>query len=207
MVDNHPSSQRGPSWLRKASSWGAWPLAAVPFTIVVHEAAHWLTAVAVGYPDPALHYSSISHGDVDGYPATSAGLVGMAGPVVTALQILVSIAWVLWRRPHPLAFALGAAAASRFAIAVPFTMVNMAMLLTGRRLQPPEFDEHKAALALGWSGDVALGMTSLLVVAVLIWLARYLPKGERPAAWTGLLLGTAIGWFLWLVVLGPILLP
>lgn len=207
MAEDHPPSERRPSWLRKALSWGAWPLVAVPFTILVHEAAHWLTAVAVGYPDPALHYSSISHGDVDGYPAASAGLVGMAGPVVTALQILASIAWVLWRRAHPLAFALGVAAASRFAIAVPYTVANIAVLLTGRRLQPPEFDEHKAALALGLSGDVALAVTSLLVIAVLFWLARYLPKGERTAAWTGLLLGTAIGWIWWLVVLGPILLP
>jgi hypothetical protein len=131
----------------------------------------------------------------------------MAGPVVTGLQIVASITWVLLRRPHPLAFALGVAAASRFAIAVPYTVVNIAMLLKGRGLQPPEFDEHKAAMALGMSGDVALGVTSLLVVAVLLWLARYLPKGRLTDAWPGLLLGTAVGWLLWLVVLGPVVLP
>ncbi len=207
MVDNDATSQRRITWLRKVLSWSAWPLAAVPFTIVVHEAAHWLTAIAVGYPAPVLHYSSITHGDVEGYSATSAGLVGMAGPLVTAVQILASIGWVLWRRAHSLAFALGVAAASRFAIAVPYTIANIAVLLTGRRLQSPEFDEHKAAEALGWSGDIALGVTSLLVIAVLFWLARCLPIGERSAGWAGLMLGTALGWLVWLVVVGPVLLP
>lgn len=116
-------------------------------------------------------------------------------------------AWIGWRGATPWAAALAVAAASRFAVAVPYTVVNAAIRLVGGRLTPPAFDEYKAGTALGWSGDLLLASTSLLLVGVLWWVGRHLPRGARAVAWSGLVLGTALGWAVWMRAVGPWLLP
>jgi len=186
--------------------WGSWCLLWVPLSILLHELGHWSAAVWLGFPDPVLHYSSISHGDIASWPPWAQGVVGLAGPTVTVIITLFACSWLGRRRDARWAFALSVSAASRFAVGVPYTAVNAVVLLMGGRLRPPAFDEHKAATALGWSGDAGLAFTSLLLVATLTWVAVKLPRGERTAAWAGLVGGTALGWVLWMKVLGPVLL-
>jgi hypothetical protein len=173
---------------------------------VLHELGHWSAAVWLGFPDPVLHYSSISHGDIASWPSWAHGVVGLAGPTVTVIITLLACSWTVLRRDARWAFALSVSAASRFAVGVPYTAVNAVVLLTGGRLHPPAFDEYKAATALGWSGDAVLAFTSVFLIATLTWVAMRLPHGERAAAWAGLLGGTALGWVLWMSVLGPVLL-
>ena len=191
--------------IRRAALWGRWGLLMVPLTIVLHELGHLFAALALGFPDAALHFSSISHGDVTLQPPWKTGMVGLAGPCVTA--VLAIAGCLLMRRGARWTFALAMAAASRFAVGVPYTIVNMALLLTGRRLAPPAFDEHKAATAMGWSGDLALAATSVILLGTLAWIGVRLPRGERMVGWTGLIAGAALGWALWMKVAGPLLLP
>lgn len=202
------ADQFGPrAWVRRAVVWGGWSLLFVPLTIVLHELGHWSAAMWLGFPDPALHYSSISHGEVTNFPLSAVGIVGLAGPVVTVLLTLFAGGWFCVQGPARWAFALCLSAASRFVVGVPYTVVNTAVLLTGGRLQAPAFDEHKAGTALGWSGDALLASTAVLLIAALLSMAFKLPRAERSAAWPGLLLSTALGWILWMKALGPLLLP
>lgn len=193
-------------WFRRAIGWAAWPLLLVPATIFLHEAGHFLAALAFGFPELAMHFSTISHGDVTDRPGWQSGMVGMAGPLITYLAIAAGICFNR-RMPDarwPMAFA--AAAASRLLVGVPYSVMSLAMLAFGHRLNPPAFDEYKAGVMLGLPGNALLGLSAIIFFATLAWLALRLPKGERSAAWPGLLVGTALGWALWFTV-GPVLLP
>jgi hypothetical protein len=191
---------------------GIWPLrlaaaamVLVPICIVAHELGHLLTALALGFPNPEFHFSAVSPGDVSGQQQWELGAVGLAGPLVTALlTVLGIVAQRRWPR-SVWPFALAIAAASRFAVAVPFSLVNIYVRLTGQRLQPPAFDEQKAADALGWSGELLLAFTSALLLIVIAWLVVKLPN--RWVSLPAILVGTAAGWMLWMGALGPALFP
>lgn len=193
------------------SKW-KWPLslmgasmALVPLCIVLHELGHLLSALALGFPNPEFHFSAVSPGDVSGQEQWELGVVGLAGPVVTAALTALGVA-AHRRRPHSVwPFALAVAAASRFAVAVPFSLANIYVRFTGQRMSPPAFDEQKAADALGWSGELLLGLTSATLLIVLAWLIVKLP--DRWLSVPAIVLGTAAGWALWMGALGPSLFP
>jgi hypothetical protein len=177
----------------------------VPVGIVLHELAHLLAALALGFPNPEFHFSAVSPGDVRQQQQWELGAVALAGPLVTGLLTGLGIAA---HRQWPLSvwpFALAIAAASRFAVAVPFSVVSVLMRLSGQRLAPPAFDEQKAADALVWSGELLLGITSVTLLIVLTWLVIKLPS--RWVTLPATLIGTAAGWALWMVALGPVLFP
>ncbi len=194
-------------WLRRALAWSGWCLPMVPLTILLHELGHLVAAAALGFPDIALHFSSVSHGDVADRPAWAAAAVGFAGPMVTVVMTLFAVGWITLRTKARWAFALAIASASRFAVGVPYTAASLIVSLSGRRLAAPAFDEHKAATAVGWSGDAVLASTAVFLIATLVWIAYELPRGERSAAWPGLIAGTGVGWALWMGVVGRVLLP
>jgi len=177
----------------------------VPVGIVLHELGHLLTALALGFPNPEFHFSAVSPGDVSQQAQWELGAVGLAGPLVTFLLTGLGIAAHRRWPDSPWPFALAIAAASRFAVAVPFSLANVYVRATGRRLAPPAFDEQKAADALGWSGELLLGLTSATVLLVLGWLIFTLPN--RWLSVPSVLVGTASGWAVWMVGLGPIIFP
>ena len=177
----------------------------VPVGIVLHELGHLLTALALGFPNPEFHFSAVSPGDASQQAQWELGAVGLAGPIVTAL--LTGLGLALHRRwpASPWPFALAIAAVSRFAVAVPFSLANVYVRATGGRLAPPAFDEQKAADALGWSGELLLGLTSAMFLLVLGWLIIALPN--RWVSIPSILVGTAVGWIAWMLGLGPVLFP
>ena len=193
--------------VRRVALWAGWCVLFVPLTIVAHELGHYTTARLLGFPNPALHYSSTSPGDVTGIPASLSGVVALAGPAVTLLIAVFACAWILLRGPARWAFALAFSAASRFVVGVPYTAINIVIRMIGGHMRAPAFDEHKAGLALGWSGDVLLASTTVVLVGVLLSIGFKLPRGDRSVAWPGLLLGTVLGWALWMLLLGPVILP
>jgi hypothetical protein len=199
-------STRAFSWLLVLLGWAAWPLVLAPLTILLHEIAHLGAAIAPGFPDPVLHFSFISHGDVSSRPGWQSGVVGLAGPVVTALLLLAGLGLTVRRPSARFGQALAVAAASRFFVGVPYTIANIIALASDRQLAPPAFDEYKAGEALGWSGDLTLGVTASLFFLVIIVLLARLPRGERVWAWMGLIGGTVAGWAAGFS-LAPLLLP
>ena len=195
------------SWVRRVAPWAGWCVLFVPLTIVLHELGHYTTARFLGFPNPVLHYSVVTPGDVTGIRPSLVGVVGLAGPAVTIILAAFACTWILLRSPTRWAFALAVAAASRFVVGVPYTVINVGVRLIGGHMKAPAFDEHQAGTALGWSGDALLASTTLVLVAVLLCVGYKLPRGERSVAWPGLLLGTVLGWALWMLLLGPVLLP
>ncbi len=182
-----------------------WSFLLVPVCIVLHELGHLLTALALGFPNPAFHFSAVSPGDVSQQAQWELGAVGLAGPLVTALLTAMGIAAHRCRPALSWPFALAVAAASRFVVAVPFSLANAFVRLNGERLTPPAFDEQKAADALGWSGELLLGLTSAAVLFVVVWLVLELPR--RWLSLPAVLVGSAAGWALWMGILGPALFP
>jgi hypothetical protein len=178
-----------------------------PATILLHELGHWAAAHVVGYPSPVLHFSGVDPGPTADVPLAASGLVALTGPIVSAVLALVGCVGVRSQGRPVWAAALAVTAASRFAVGVPYTLVNLWVRTQGNRLTPPAFDEYKAGTALGWSGDALLGATTLLCTLVVWWVGRHLRHGERTARWVGLLGGTALGWAMWMQIVGPWWLP
>lgn len=140
----------------------------MPITIVLHELGHYATARALGFPNPVFHYSSIDPGDVRTIPPSLSGVVGLAGPAITVILALFACGWILYKGPSRWAFALAVSAASRFVVGVPYHGDQPRVRLSGKTLRPPAFDEHKAGVALGWSGDPLLASTVIVLVGVLV---------------------------------------
>jgi hypothetical protein len=57
----------------------------------------------------------------------------------------------------------------------PIGLANIYVRLQSHRLALAAFDEQKAADALGWSGELLLGLTSATLLVVVIWLIIKLP--------------------------------
>lgn len=207
MAGGGGSSAGAMGGIARTSRWTLWSFLLTPLTLLLHEVGHLLAGLAFGLPGLQLHFSHVSHGDVADRSAAVLSTIGFAGPLVTLVLALSGMAWVSLRKPSPWAFALVIAAASRFALAAPYTVFATLARLRGERMPAHGFDEYRAAEALGWSGLGALGVTTAFVMVVLVWLAVRLPRGQRRAAWIGLLLGVVLGWVLWLGFLGPALLP
>jgi len=87
----------------------------------------------------------------------------------------------------------------------PIGLANIYVRLQSHRLALAAFDEQKAADALGWSGELLLGLTSATLLVVVIWLIIKLP--HRWLSVPAVMLGTATGWVLWMGSLGPVLSP
>ena len=195
------------SWFARALPWAAWCVLLAPLTIVLHEVGHYVTALWAGSPNPVIHYSWTDPGNLPAKGASTDAVIGLAGPSVTIVLALFACAWIALRGPARWAFALAVCAVSRFVVAVPYTLINIVVRLTRGNLGAPAFDEYKAGTALGWSGDALLASTVVVLVGVLVFVGRKLPHGERSVAWTGLLIGTILGWACWMLLLGPTLLP
>jgi hypothetical protein len=194
-------------WFARVAPWGAWSVLFTPLTIVLHEVGHYAAALVTGFPKPVLHYSWTDPGKLPANSASTDGVIALAGPAVSLILAFFACVWILWRAPVRWAFALALCAVSRFVVAVPYTLINIAVRLIGGSLRPPAFDEYKAGTALGLSGDALLASTTIVLVGVLVFVGRKLPRGERSIAWPGLVIGTILGWACWMLLLGPVLLP
>ena len=183
-----------------------WPIALVGLTILLHETGHLLAAKYFGLPDTALHFDRVDYDERVAVDAWKLGVIGLAGPAVTIILIIIGLAWAGKTR-HPAAYALAAAAASRLIVGVPYTVVALALFLSGRHLAAPSFDEARAALAFGLPPEALMAVSTAAFFIAFGGVVGALPKGLRLLGLSALVAGTAAGWGLWMVVLGPRLLP
>lgn len=195
-----------PGWALRALGWTFWPAILTGPSILLHEGAHLVVALAVGVPDPVLHYSAISHGDLSDVPDWAIALTSAAGPLMT-IVLGAAGCWFISRKPPPgWAFGLAAVAASRLLLGLPFALLGIISVLMGYGAESA-FDEFKAATAVGLPGLPFVALSAACGVAACVLIARRTPRAERSAAWPGIVIGSAMGWAAWLLLLGPVLLP
>ena len=220
-ADDAPLARPAPPLWHGLLIWlGAAALAA-PIGIVLHEGAHFLTARAFGFEQPALHFASSGYARSDEfwealrtrspqeaaavYPVARAGTVALAGVVVTWLLSLVAGS----AAPRVGLRSFGGALLAAFALtATTRGLPGVIYLVAVRPRYPdanPNFDEFRASAALGVPVEVLV--LGGVVVTALCW--AYLVPKMSPLRWAkvaAVAAGFAGGVLMWMNV-GPHLLP
>ena len=223
-VDETTNPQQPTEWLRS----GGWPAGvaggaiAFPVAVLVHELGHFGAFAAFGFPDPVLRFSSTSWsgsgefarhiraGDVEAAAALVQPwqvAVGVAaGVIVTYLTLIACVLAVRRFGPGPLSLVLGVGLVTplRWLGAIPI----LASKLRGTLQVPSNTDEGWLAALTGIPESLLLllGLTCLLLG---YWfLVTALPRGRRMRVVFPTLVGSvAVGGPLWVLWLGPLILP
>ena len=217
-VDEATNLQRSSGWLAGVAG-GA---IAFPIAVLVHELGHFGAFAAFGFPDPVLRFSSTSWsgsgefarhiraGDVEAAAALVQPwqvAVGVAaGVIVTYLTLIACVLAVRRFGPGPLSLVLGVGLVTplRWLGAIPI----LASKLRGTLQVPSNTDEGWLAALTGIPESLLLllGLTCLLLG---YWfLVTALPRGRRMRVVFPTLVGSvAVGGPLWVLWLGPLILP
>lgn len=146
-------------------------LAILVATFAVHEAAHWLTALALGHD---AFYGLNSAGARGAISARDAALIAAAGPALTLLQGLIAFAFSRGRSGLTAFAVLGSAAFMR-------------LMAAGVSVIQPN-DEARVSLFLGWPAFTL----HILVAGVLV--ALTIVAGVRlKLSWKAWLLSWLVG--------------
>ena len=223
-VDETTTPQQPGTWLRSGGwlSGVAGGAIAFPVAVLVHELAHFGSFAAFGFSDPVLRFSSTSWsgsgefarhiraGDVEAAAALVQPwqvAVGVAaGVIVTYLTVIACVLAVRRFGPGPLSLVLGVGLVTplRWLGAIPI----FASKLRGTLQVPSNTDEGWLAALTGIPESLLLllGLTCLLLG---YWfLVTAIPRGRRIRVVIPTLVGSvAVGGPLWVLWLGPLLLP
>ena len=197
--------------------WCLGGLLAAPLAILPHEIGHYLVLLAFGVPDLTLHYvavtwdlrefwEAIQRGDFDGanavVPVWAVALSDAMGPMVTYATVAgCCYACVRWR-PFPAFVAV--AILSQLRIRAGASHVVRETLGMDR---PANYDELRVAVLTGIPVEVLVAFALLTLLVSGVWLARFLPRGQRLAAVASMTGGMAASLYLYAGVIGPWLLP
>ncbi|RZJ80034.1 MAG: hypothetical protein EON88_32380 [Brevundimonas sp.] len=133
-------------------------------TFVIHEAGHWLAAIALGHD---AYYGLNGAGARGAIPASHAALISIAGPIVTVLQGMIAFL-IARRRPGLPPFAvLWSATFMRLAAA------GMSLILLN--------DEARVSVYLGWPAFVLPTLVAAGLVALTVMIGARLGLSWR--AW------------------------
>jgi hypothetical protein len=187
-------------------------VALVPVAVQLHELAHFVTDLAFGHPDPALHYASAGFaGEQEFWSLVRRGEWAAANQIVnvrhagiSALSgLLVSYLLIgagVWRATRaspvlPLAIALGSAA--RF----PLVLLLYAF---GRA---EHTDEAHVSQALGVPLPLMFGIAAAALLAATVAGWRILRRRSGTRLVLPLFAGVVAGTVLWIGIVGPAVLP
>lgn len=190
--------------------------------MLVHELGHFGAFVAFGFPDPVLRYASsgwsgsgefaslMRAGDVEAAAALVQPwqvAVGVAaGVIVTYLTIIACVLAVRRFGPGPLSLVLGVGlvAPLRWLGAIPIFVWK----LRGELQSTSNTDEGWLA-ALTWIPETLLLLLGLTCLLLGYWfLVTAIPRGQRIRIVVPTLVGAvAVGGPLWVMWLGPLILP
>jgi hypothetical protein len=213
-------SHRAPitSTWRLAATWIGSAVVAVPLGVLLHELGHFVAYWVFGFQGVALHFSSSTHtvektlwqliyrGDFAAaaslLPLWKVGLATTAGIVVTYVVTIACCVFAARKIPHPLVIALGIFAPVRFLSGIP----TIAMVLAGKTVNAGTDEAHLAVLT--GIPLLLLNVAGLLVMLLAwIWMVRRIPKDHKWVSLVSLVVGLALGIFLYFELLGPRLLP
>ena len=207
-----------PATLRAVSlQWFLGGLLAAPLAILPHEVGHYLVLLAFGVPDLTLHYvavtwdlrefwEAIQRADFESanavVPIWAVALSDAMGPMVTyAVVGGCCYACARWR-PYPALVAVALLSQLRIRAGASH-MVHEALGMD----RPANYDELRVAVLTGIPVEVFVAFALLTLLVSGIWLARFLPRGQRTAAVGSMTGGMAASLYLYAGVIGPWLLP
>jgi hypothetical protein len=195
------------SGLTTALTYAAWGAVVAPLTIVAHELGHFGVGLLLGTPDLALHYGSVSDtASEQGFPAARIGAQALAGPVATLL-IMAACVMGLRKKVHPFFVVALIVAPIRFAVGAVYLAFSLQAAIQGGARGQPNFDEFKAAQALGFAVEPLLIFELVATIAIWVWMFRRLERGTRFNSLCGAVAGVAVGIGAWIALIGPWLLP
>ena len=191
-----------------------------PFSIVLHELGHFAAYVACRFPDVVLRFSSVSWagsrefrrlwraGDLEAASAVAqpwqVGVGAAAGPAVSYLTAIACVFAVRRFGPGPFCFVLGLGLSAPLHAVAAFLVLAIEFFGGG-------FIGNQDDVWAGWiagippSVAVLPGLTCLLLG---YWfLVTAFPRGQRLEVLAPTLLGMVAGGLLWILWLGPLVLP
>jgi hypothetical protein len=190
----------------------AFSVLAAPLSILLHEAAHFVLAVAFGFPGVRFHYASVTYADEQRvWQLVWAGRPAAAN----AIRSLCEVGWMTMAGPllnWMLCLALAAAvhvSRSRLAAVLGALLAGRAFLVGWFVIFRPEYsrnDEDFVGRVLEVSPAWIAGFGIAVSTAALAWMLRAL-RGERAAATLATAVGGMLGGWVYLVHLGPRVLP
>lgn len=207
---------------RLAAVWGIAGTVAGPAGVLLHELGHYATAVALGFPEAALQFASISYANSEAfwqalargerdaaaaiYPLANAGAVSIAGPAVTiALSLLCALILLMRERADDAIAAFAAATALTAGVRGLTSFYYMFWVKQTYPNARPFFDEINAARAF----DIQIDWFAWPSAACfLVCWAAVLPR-LTPGLWVKLpvaVVAPIVGILVWSQV-GPLLMP
>ena len=209
-------------WFRDGSWWAAVAGGAIAFPIAVllHELGHFVGYTVFGFPDPVLHYGSagwadeahialLEAGDLEAAAAIAQpwqeAVAGALGPIVSYVTLFACVLAVRRFGPGPLSLVLGVGLVTplRWLPAIPLLAVRLAGVQWTVRM-----DEAKLAERTGIPENPLLVLGVAALVLGYWFLVTAFPRGERARAVIPTLVGAlAVGGPVWVLWLGPIVLP
>ncbi len=207
---------RGPARLDPSpgtatSTWRKWPvpflcaLVASPLFVLLHELAHYAAGACLGF-SVNLHYSQVN-GTMPEKALGGRGeaLQAIAGPLLQAALTVAGFLWLASRRHRR-----DAPLTSGDWLATILVALNAGHWLRGflgSPDQPQLVDEARVSEIAGLPRCFLPYLLGSLAVVAILAAMRLHPPGARLAPFLCVGLGGGIGFFLWMKVLGPSLLP
>ena len=193
---------------------------AFPIAVLLHELGHFVAFAAFGFPDPVLGSYSVSwsgseefttHFRAGNLEAATAiaqpWQVAVAAGAGTIVSYLVLIACVLAVRrfgPGPLAVVFAVGLVTPFRWTWPFPVLFL--MVRGTRIDWGP-DEIAVAAITGIPQSLFI-LLALVSLALGYWfLTTAVPRGQRVRTFIPTSVGAVLGGVLWVLWLGPFLLP
>ena len=193
---------------------------AFPIAVLLHELGHFGAYAGLGFPDPVLRFSSANWsgageftrlfraGDVEAAAAIAepwqAAIGAAAGPIVSYLIIIACVLAVRRSGPGPLSFVFAVGLVTPFRWTWPLPILFLK--LRGNRVSwGPDEMMVSALTGIPQSIFILLGLASLVLGYWFIVTA--MPRGRRVRTIAPTLVGAVLGGVVWVLWLGPLLLP
>lgn len=211
-------SRGATSSLPQVLTWAGASALAVPVAVLLHEFGHFAAHMVFGFKGSALHYSSttfdlerpfwqqVYRGDFQ----AAAGLLppwqvaaSTAAGLLLTYAVVAACCYFVWRyKSQPFVVGLGLVSPLRFISGVPALIA----LVQGRTLRSGT-DEANLALLTGIPSILLVLLGLAVLAGGWFWLVKTLPREQRLAKASGLIVGIALGMVVYFKFVGPWLLP
>ena len=193
---------------------------AAPLSIILHELGHFGAYVAFRFPDAVLRFSSVSWvgggeftrlwraGDLEAATAIAEpwqmAVGAAAGPIVSYVTAIGCVLAVRRIGPGPLSLVLGLGLSAPLHAVAAFPVLAVNLFGDG-------FIGNQDDVWAGWLAGIPSSLAvlpGLICLLLSYWfLVTAIPRDRRVQTVVPTLAGMVLGGFLWILWLGPLLLP